>query len=473
MTETELDICFNIRFQRGSPASQCAAKATATSSLHYEIWEPVARVKTTGKMYSLVDVFTDQSIELSGESLALIRYLLAVPDSLAGLVHKAGGVPVRNKSTVFEGALLPLASQTSAAQMSADCTNESVAKVPSSLPLVIDDAAGVTNGKGEIHGAVDATDAHPIKSVAPEPRSGPLPVVKPATGDTPQQAVVRDSQVVLVPTQDSSAAPRTVVSPPTPTASALPIQSRANSPTTRVPYLNKKPLPSPSTLPNLPVPENRAHRDRPYGGAPLSAPATRTRNGHPGRTAFVATLTPHCELPTTSHWRRRLDQHLSGLGAVYDTTFDVANRRITFTMPSTIPDLLRHAAKSAHFVVDNTLFSIRPANATRSSASSRPIYLILNIPSGAQRMDVVQLMNKYSVSGVLDLVGQVPHGPGKVSQMAYLAVGPISTNNGEALNGRFIGNNKLQVIAIWNPTELFASPEKLRGLLAHYAHTFE
>ncbi|KAJ3359762.1 hypothetical protein GGF32_008997 [Allomyces javanicus] len=87
--DTEVDIVFNLRL-RPLPSTHGDAVDATVAPLHVEIYDPIAVVATTGKLYSLVHLMRDLSFKLSPESLVLIRSLIPLPNYLAGLVRDAG-----------------------------------------------------------------------------------------------------------------------------------------------------------------------------------------------------------------------------------------------------------------------------------------------------------------------------------------------------------------------------------------------
>ncbi|KNE62821.1 hypothetical protein AMAG_18924 [Allomyces macrogynus ATCC 38327] len=47
--------------------------------MFYEIWDPMAKVKGTDTLVSLDDLLNNTTVDLSRESLSLIRQLFAIP----------------------------------------------------------------------------------------------------------------------------------------------------------------------------------------------------------------------------------------------------------------------------------------------------------------------------------------------------------------------------------------------------------
>ncbi|KAJ3359763.1 hypothetical protein GGF32_008998 [Allomyces javanicus] len=174
-----------------------------------------------------------------------------------------------------------------------------------------------------------------------------------------------------------------------------------------------------------------------------------------------------------------LEHHLHELGPVHDMLLDKFNGRVTFSMPRNIPDL-RRFTEFSQLVAGGTLFSIQPALqsdklevAASPPGPKRSVIVILNIPSAATSTDLAQILARHKVSGIIDFVGPLPSLLGKTSQYAYVTVASKSPHDGGALANRSIGNHKLLVFTIDNPTMFFASEKDLHRMVEEFGHKLQ
>ncbi|KAJ3359764.1 hypothetical protein GGF32_008999 [Allomyces javanicus] len=65
----------------------------------------MAKVKDSITLVSLDNLLNDTTVDLSRESVSLIRQLYAIPKVFVELVRRAGGVPVRPESVALDGAV--------------------------------------------------------------------------------------------------------------------------------------------------------------------------------------------------------------------------------------------------------------------------------------------------------------------------------------------------------------------------------